>query len=450
MLTVRGQVDRLLTRVAGRQHLPRALAAVAGVLLLVAVFTAGVQLGSAEDDDAAPSAADETTTTTAAAPPGTDDVPTTSAAPAPAGLPAVPAVPGPNGVAAGARSAAYEGGLAGIESLKLRGGSLDFTGQVVDGSGARHRGTVRSSGPELHVAGKGLDVTVAGELRITATGVRLPLGQFTVATSSNLTAASGSFTLQPTQGPPSGGPPPAPTAIPGPLTLVGEPGVTARLGSSGEAEWIDAPAVLRLVGKGRTTLSWGGPGVVRAAGQDHRAEFLGVKASALNGTAERVGGGVRVQATATFLQVYADGLPKLPGTGRMRLKSMPGKVAQGTNGEFTWAPENDGKTDFVMTRIRPGNAEAAWVSLGLDKLPRMCGDEDCPVKGGDTSGFRSGRGINAVIRPGTGDERDIRFLVPRDAALGPHQIVITVEGNFAPIRVVVDFEVVAQPPPTTR
>lgn len=55
-----------------------------------------------------------------------------------------------------------------------------------------------------------------------------------------------------------------------------------------------------------------------------------------------------------------------------------------------------------------------------------------------------------MIIPGTGDERDIRFLVPADAALGRHQLVLVVEGNFEPIRVVVAFDVVDPPPPTAR
>lgn len=445
MLTPRAMVDSLVARVAGQRQLPRALAAVAGVVLLLAVVAVGVQVGGSDADDAAPSPSSEGTTTTVGSAPGTAAPPQ---APPPAGLPPVPAVQGPNGVAAGARSVAYQGGLAGLESIKLRGGSLDFTGQVVDGSGARRRGTVRSGGPELHVAGKGLDVTVVGQLRVKGTGARID-GLVTVAAAGNVTAAAATFSLQPTPAPGSSSAAAEPTPIPGPVTLVSEPGVAANLVPHGEAEWLDAPAVLRLVGKGRTTLSWGGPGVVRADGRDHRAEFLGVKASALDATVERVGAGVRVRGTATFLQVYADGLPVLAGKGRMRVKSTPGHVARGTNGSFTWAPENDGKTDFVMTRIRPGNAEAAWVSLGLDKLAPMCGGEPCPVRGGDTSGLRRGRGINAVIMPGTGDERDIRFLVPDDAALGRHQIVVTVEGNFEPIRVVVEFEVVATPPTTT-
>ena len=307
---------------------------------------------------------------------------------------------------------------------------------------------MHGSGPELHVAGKGLDVTVGGQLRVTASAARFVGARVTVAVPGNVTVAAATFTFEPTPDPATTATT-QPTPVPGPVTLISEPGARAAI-SSGDAEWVEAPPALRATGKGRSTLSWAGQGIVRAEGQDHRAEFLGVKASALEATIERVAGGVRVGGTATFLQVYADGLPKLAGKGRMRIKSTPGQVARGTNGSFTWAPENDGKTDFVMTRIRPGNAEAAWVSLGLDKLQPMCGGEPCPVRGGDTSGFRSGRGINAVIIPDTGDERDIRFMVPNDAALGRHQIVITVEGNFEPIRVVVEFEVVATPPTTAR
>ncbi|HVF75560.1 MAG TPA: hypothetical protein VM938_10970 [Acidimicrobiales bacterium] len=446
-------MNDLLVRLVGQRDLPRALAAVTAAVLLVGVFTLGVRVGSSGDDDASPAPApNETTTTAAAGPPDT-----TAATPAPpppdvAALPAVPAVPSPNGVAAGARSVAYEGGISGIASVKLRGNqAIEFTGQFVDGAGTRRRGTVRGSGPEVHVAGKALDLTVVGELRIRGTTVHLTRGTIQVASSGNVTAAAGSFTFQPAFDPnaPRTTSSPQPTDVPGPVTLVSEPGVTAGI-SGGEAEWVDAPATLRATGKDRSTLSWAGPGVVRAAGRDHKGEFLGVKASALEVTIERLPGGVRLRGTATFLQVFADGLPTLPGQGRMRVKRTPGQVARGTNGSFTWAPENDGKTDFVMTRIKPGNAEAAWVSLGLDKLPAMCGGEECPVKGGDTTGFRSGRGINAVIRPGTGDERDIRFAVPADAALGRHQIVVVVEGNFEPIRVVVEFEVVATSPTTTR
>ena len=41
-----------------------------------------------------------------------------------------------------------------------------------------------------------------------------------------------------------------------------------------------------------------------------------------------------------------------------------------------------------------------------------------------------------------GDERDISFRVPHDAALGRHRIAVVVEGNFDPIHVIVDFVVV--------
>ncbi len=80
----------------------------------------------------------------------------------------------------------------------------------------------------------------------------------------------------------------------------------------------------------------------------------------------------------------------------------------------------------------------------------MCGGEGCPARGGDTTGLRRGKPINAIIIPGTGDERDIRFSVPANAALGRHQLILMVEGNFDPIRVVVEFDVVDPPPTTLR
>ncbi len=130
------------------------------------------------------------------------------------------------------------------------------------------------------------------------------------------------------------------------------------------------------------------------------------------------------------------------------MKAAPGQVPRGGTGAFTWAPEND--SDMAITGIRPDNAEAGWISLGLLDLPAMCGGESCPARGGDATGFRRGKPINAVIIPGTGDERDIRFGVPSTAALGRHQLALVVEGNFEPIRVVVEFDVVEPPQQTAR
>lgn len=403
----------------------QALAAAVGILLVVAVVTAFVGL----EDGSTPRPADRS------ARGGSDPGATGSGTRAPT-------------AEATARAVAYEGGIVDLPSLTLAGAPrLRTHGEVADAAGAPlGKGSLAAAGGTLGLAGAGLAVDLAyGELRLAGGTARLlhRAPGFSLATVAAprliVTATTLSFT-------PDGAS--QPRQLAGPVTVVVDGG-TSDVEATGDVEWTDPPPVVRLEGRrARTTLSWAGTGVVRSGDMEHRAGYLGIKASSLRGSAERTGADVRLVVDADLLQVYADGVPKLPGKGRVRVKSRPGKVPRGTGGSFTWAPENDGHTDFVMTRIRPGNAEAGWVSLGLDPLPAMCGGEPCPKLGGDTSGFRKGRPINAVIIPGTGDERTISFLVPIDAALGAHRIVLVVEGNFEPIEVVVEVDVV-EPPPTT-
>jgi hypothetical protein len=418
----------------------RLLTVAIALVLAVALVALGVQLGSSRLGDSDRGVDSES---------GGDGGGGQGVAGQPAG--GAPSAPPPM-LEATARSVAFQGTIGQLTSVRLAGASTaSFSGKVADGTGKTlGDGFVDASGGEMTVSGTRLLVDAAdGELHLAGSDARfLGFGAASdlvlVRGSGRLTLDAPSITFRPDKG----------RAVPvtGPLTfeLRDDRGVVFR--AQGDLTWLDPPPVLRLTGtaRHRTTLSWAGEGVVRAAGREHRAVHLGVKASRLDATLERRGDGLAyVRGNASLLQAYVDGLPVLPGRGRVRVKAEPGKVPRGTRGWFTWAPENDGPTDMTILRIRPDNPEAAWVSLGLDRLPAMCGGEMCEPRGGDTTGFTRGKGINSVIVPGTGDERGISFRVPHDAALGMHQLAIVVEGNFDPIRVVVEFEVVESPPPST-
>lgn len=367
----------------------------------------------------------------------------------------LPAVDAPPTIEATARSIRFQGVLSELGTLRLTGTpSASFAGEVVDGAGTSlGRGSLSATGTDLSLTGTKLRVEFGeAELHLGGDEVRFVNGSprfefLRVKANGRITLAAPtiSFTKE--------GAGAAATPLQAPVTLVPTENTQGGVGVRAEDDlvWADAPSTVRLTGtrRVRTTLSWAGDGVVRASGAEHRAVHLGVKASELDVTAERAGGGVfRLRGRAALLQAYVDGMPVLRAQGRVQVKSKPGQVPRGGRGWFTWAPENDGATDMAIVRIRPDNPEASWVSLGLYRLPSMCGGEVCEPRGGDTTGFTRGRGINAVIIPGTGDERDISFRVPNDAALGRHEIAIVVEGNFEPIRVVVDF-VVVEPPATT-
>lgn len=420
----------------------RALFALIGVLLAVALVALGVQLASTDDEDE-DGAGDGVGVVGGDAGAGS------------AGAGAGRAVSGERRptLEAAARSVLFQGTLTDLAELRLSGSpGASFSGEVIDGGGrSLGNGTLIARGPELAFAGTALRVELDsdGELRLAGDEVRFlnaapGFDLLAVRSRGRITLIAPTITFSADDR--AGA---EPVALLGPVTLV--PGGSAASGvrvmSQGpDLLWVGAPAALRLTGvdRSRTTLSVAGTGIVRAEGQEHQSVHLGVKASSMDVTATRPPGApVQLRGDANLLQVYRDGLPVLGARGRVRVKARPGPVMQGGRGWFTWAPENDGSTDMTITRVRPDSPDASWVSLGLARLPVMCGGEECPRHGGDTTGFTRGKAINSVIIPGTGDERDISFTVPADAALGKHQIAMVVEGNFEPVRVVVEFEVVA-------
>ena len=353
-----------------------------------------------------------------------------------------------------ARAIAFEGGLVDVEAARLRGATAATVlgSKIGDAAGAsKGRGQVIAKGGDIEVTGPSLDMTFFGDLRLGAGSPAFVHGrsmfEFLQIRAGSVTLSAPELAFSPTGSATS-----EPIAGPVKVTVLKDQYLGVR--ADGNVDWVNPPSAFHFVRgtRARPTMSWSGDGVVRSDGREHRARHLGVKAWELDVSVERTGATYLMRGSARLLQVYTDGVPQLAAKGRVRIKSRPGSVARGERGWFTWAPENDGATDFTITRIRPDSPAAAWVSLGLARLPAMCGGEACPARGGDTSGLRSGKPIDAVIIPGTGDESDVSFGVPLDAPLGRHQIALVVEGNFEPIRVVVDVDVVERgattaPPP---
>ncbi len=419
--------------------LRRTLAGVIAVLLVVGLVAAGFLFGSSPGPlDGANDGG------------GGDGVTAPSGR---GGVPFEPGTPPAPTVEAAARSIAFEGGIDGLAGVSLTGAS-SFTAsasEVVDGSGAKKgAGTVSTVGPAFSFTGSSMRLSMVGELRMTATSASFlnpsPSSEvLQIAGGTPITINLPTVSFTPTESSPA-------TEIPGPVRIVVRRDGSISVRSEGDVGWQDPPPAMRLKNgnRSRATLSWAGDGVVRTSAGEARAGHLGIKSDDLDIALERRPEGMTLLGRASLLQAYADGLPTMTARGRVRVKSQPGQVPRGGRGSFTWAPENDGDTDMVMTRIRPDSPSASWVSLGLARLPAMCGGEPCPRRGGDTTGLGRGKPINAVIIPGTGDERDISFGVRADAPLGRHEIVLVVEGNFEPIRVAIQVEVVEAPPPSTR
>jgi hypothetical protein len=403
------------------------------VLLLAAAFAAGTRFGDGRDGDDV--VASEPTPTTAT-PAG--EQPT---APVAGGVPG--AAPGTATFNVNGRSVVIDDGAVRLDTLSLRpkgdGTTLRFGGRVRDGSGRDlGSGTVAVTGLAT-VKG---DLTLSSVLTVTAGGVSLGVDgsadpQLQASGATTVDGASMTFARHRDDGPPEE---PAPVA--GPLRV--EEG--APMSITAGAEWTSPAAEVTVDGSGRTTVSWAGSSEVKLAdGRSITSGFGGVKGTGLRITFRREGGAVIASGELQPQQVYADGLPQLSASAGVSIKSAPRPVRSGGGGEFTWAPFNSGATDMVMMRIRPGNELARSINLALEKLPPMCGAESCPFgeRGGDAAGFGNRGGffgggaspINAVILPGTGDERRISFDLPNGLPPGNHEMVVIVEGNFEPVTV---------------
>ena len=411
----------------------KVLGALIVVLLLVAAFAIGTRFG---DRDAGGDVAAVDPTPTAPGAPGEQP-----SAPLGEGVPG--AAPGTATFNVNGRSVVVDEATMELQSLSLRpkgdDATLRFAARVHDASG-------RDLGVGT-VAVTGL-ATVKGQLTLaavfTVTPATVVLGvdeldspEVKAAAVATVDGASITFARHRADGPPD-----AATAVAGPLRL--EEGALMSIAPG--AEWTSAPAEASIEGRGRTTMSWAGSSEVKLRdGRTIASGFGGVKGTALRTTVRRDAGAVIASGEVHPQQIYADGLPQLAANAGVSIKQAPRPLRSGAGGEFTWAPFNGGATDMVMTRIRPGNDLARSINLALEKLPAMCGAEACPfgARGGDTAGFGNRGGffgggaspINAVILPGTGDERRISFDLPNGLPPGNHEMVVIVEGNFEPVTV---------------
>ena len=337
------------------------------------------------------------------------------------------------------RSIAYEGDIVGLQELHLRG-DLDVAvwGVVTDGRGRTlGAGRLTGRGDRLDVTGNAMVLRLETEVHVTTDGVRAPnvadgSSVATIAADGPVEVRAAELRFQ--------GPAGDEVAISGGVATVafatGSGGGAVAISGDGPTRFVDLPSELALsaAGSERATLSWAGPGAVDA-GRRYEAEHVGIKTTPTF-EATLTTSPVAVRGTGRFAQLYLDNVPQLRARGGVRVKDTGVRAERGKRGAFDWAPENAGDTDLVISRIVPANDDARWLSLGLDVLPDLCGGEpSCPRYGGDTRGFHEGRPINAVILPRTGDEREVRFLVPDDAAPGPNVLRVVFEGNFDPITV---------------
>jgi hypothetical protein len=321
-------------------------------------------------------------------------------------------------------------------------------GTVKDAAGADlGPGTLRlGAGPAALAA---LGIVIDGQLDADAGGVTITAATIRVV-AGDLTVGGHGLVFQPNT--PAGKPTPPSRNLGDTTVTVTNPGVTVDLG--GAKRWENAPAYLILSSRERSSLSWAG-GLGRVLGVNGRpitaTGTLGLKADGLTVELSRSPQGIDLAGEGRVRQVYADGLPRLQAKGRVDIKRPPNPTAPGSKGQFTWAPTNTTDYDLAISRIRPANEHAKWVNLALDQLPMMCGRPTCDRLGGNTDGLgRAGSGgfltggakrTNAVILPRTGDERSISFDVPTGTPPGDYNLVLVLEGNFAPITVTVPVKV---------
>lgn len=344
-----------------------------------------------------------------------------------------------------ARSLAFEGRVRDLTKVELHAEVREFA-EVFDGQGTSlGTGTLHASGGPVVVEGGKL--AVDGAFTAKPGAVDITSGTLVLNGAS---IAAPRLSLQ-TQEEPRGRPLPSPVHVRGPLTVDFE----------GKAV-LNAPELQLGKGGGRVTLSWAGSGRIEVPKQPvYSGEWLGVKAKDLAVTL-RVAD-LRLAGTHSPQQVYVNGAPQLrTDKASVDLVQSPAPVPVGGRGWFDWAPRNRSSVDMTIMKIGPGNAQAGWVNVALDRLPAMFGGENRVPAGGDTSGMgnrgsgglfgsRTASPIDAVILPGTADRESISFDVPASTPPGRYELVIVLEGNFEPVRVVIPVEVVAQaaPPPPT-
>jgi hypothetical protein len=203
---------------------------------------------------------------------------------------------------------------------------------------------------------------------------------------------------------------------------------------SGSALRLVNPPVDLAVSSGEADLSWAGSGSITTAQGPLHATYLGVRAQQLQATLHRSGSAVDVHGTGLALQAYANGVPQLRIAARVDVLS-----TGATTGffhlrhAFVWTPRNlDNHYDMAILSVRPGNAAASGVHLGLLPMPAMFGGEPHAAVGGDTAGLKSGDAIDSLIARHGNDKRSIGYDAPPGVPL-----VLIVSGNFDTITVTV-------------
>jgi hypothetical protein len=196
---------------------------------------------------------------------------------------------------------------------------------------------------------------------------------------------------------------------------------------------VDAPADLSLTSS-EADLSWAGSGSILTSQGSLQATYLGLRAQQLHATVHRTNANVEVHGTGLALQAYADGVPQLRTPARIDVLSTGATTGfLGRRPAFVWTPRNLGNTfDMAILSIRPGNAAASGVHVGLRPMPPMFGGEPHALVGGDTTGLKGGDVIDSLVARHGDDKRSIGYDAPRGVPL-----VLIVRGNFDTVTVTV-------------
>jgi hypothetical protein len=196
---------------------------------------------------------------------------------------------------------------------------------------------------------------------------------------------------------------------------------------------VDAPVDLS-VASGEADLSWAGTGSITTGQGPLQATYLGVRAQQLQAKLHRTSSEVDVEGTGLALQAYANGVPQLRVPARIDVLSSGATTGLlGHRHAFVWTPRNlDNTYDMAILSIRPGNAAAAGVHVGLLPMPAMFGGESHALVGGDTAGLKSGGAIDSLIARHGDDKRSIGYDAPPGVPL-----VLIIQGNFDSITVTV-------------
>ena len=335
-----------------------------------------------------------------------------------------------------ARSVESTAAVAGLSSVHLTGASvLTVAGDIVDASGRDHgSGTLTAQGSDLVLAGSG--VQLGGTLRVQPSAVTVNTTSLVLPASSTITSAHLSFqppTPSPTPPATAAPSPPPPVPLAGPVTIRGTSPASASVAGP-NLRWTDAPADIG-VASGEADFSWAGSGSITTAGGSVKGGYLGVRAQQLSASLHRAASNVAVQGTGLALQVYADGVPQVRVAARFDVLSTHATTGSffSLRPAFVWTPRNlDSTYDMAILRIRPGNAAAGGVHIGLLPMPPMFGGEPHALVGGATGGLKSGDPIDSLVARNGDDKRSIGYDAPVGSTL-----VLVIEGNFDPITVTV-------------